>query len=741
VRSLLLAAVTLSGFAGLSWEILWQIESTLALGVSARGTALTLVATMGGMSLGAAIMGRHLRRYPRLRPGRAYALLEIAVAVSGIVMLGGFRFLEIADSALWRVVPSLAPLLHILSILALLGPPTLAMGATLPVFGALAAQTCFSPATLYAANTAGAALGVFTVSFVVLPAAGVADTAALMVSIDLLVALVAWTLPIARPSVEPAPAASPRWSPESANVPPRGHALLAFLTGAATFALEVAWFRSLRAAFQSTTDSFAVMLGAVLGPLAIGAAASSALARRSGMKWAPRLLAGAGILILALTPAVERMDQLLSPGSQGYAHIVLARLLAALLLLGPPVLLLGTVLPMLLATYREPPVQGRIFAINTAGAIVGSTATAWLLLPTVGATATAWLVGIILVAYAGVLAQSRARVVMVLLASAAMLGAGLGRSGVGRLRAQGQTLERGHRVLASREGPDSTVSTIELANRDRVLVIDGFETTAETATAHYMSWMGRLPMLLHPSPRDALVICFGTGQTAAAVEDEQVERLDVVELDPVVLAMSTYFPSNHGVLERPNVKAYVMDGRAWLRRTDRHYDVVTLEPMSPEFAGTNALYSVELYRHMARVLNPGAVVAQWVPFHIVPPAAAVAIVSAFVEVFPDALLWVDPRDGTGIVVGRRAGAKEPLGRAWPGFVRPSVRRDLSDGQVIAGVKLWPAETARYASLAAPVDDDNQALAYGRLPAHRLRMGGHIVEANHELLRKVRAARD
>jgi len=727
--------VTLSGLAGLSWEILWQIESTLALGVSARGTALTLVATMGGMSLGAALMGRHLRRRPQLRPGHAYALLEIVVALSGLVMLGGFRLIEVTDGALWRLIPSHAPLLHASCILILLGPPTLAMGATLPVFGALAARASLSPAILYAANTAGAAIGVFTVSFLVLPTAGISNTAALMVSIDLLVALGAWTLPIARRPAEPAVADSPLCPGKSAGPPPRAHVLLAFLTGVATFALEVAWFRSLRAAFQSTTGSFAVMLASVLGPLAVGAAAASALARRSGMKWAPSLVAGAGIVVVALTPAVERMDQLLSPGSHGYAYVVLARLLAALLLLGPPVLLLGTVLPMLLATYREPPVQGRLYAINTAGAIVGSIAAAWLSLPTVGATATAWLVGALLVAQGGALARSRARAAMVLLALAAMLAAGFGRSGVGRLRAQGQTLEPGHRVLAWREGPDSTVSTIELANRDRVLVIDGFETTAETATAHYMTWMGRLPMLLHPSPRDALVICFGTGQTAAAVEDEQIERLDVVELDPTVLAMATYFPSNRGVLQRPNVKAHVMDGRAWLRRTNRRYDVATLEPMSPEFAGSNALYSVEFYRHMERVLNPGAVVAQWVPFHIVPPVAAVAIVSAFVEVFPDALLWVDPRDGTGIVVGRAAGANVPLGRAWPGFGRPGVGRDLSADQVIEGVKLWPAEIARYASLAAPVDDDNQALAYGRLPAHRLHMGGHIVAANYELIRK------
>ena len=36
-----------------------------------------------------------------------------------------------------------------------------------------------------------------------------------------------------------------------------------------------------------------------------------------------------------------------------------------------------------------------------------------------------------------------------------------------------------------------------------------------------------------------------------------------------------------------------MDGRAWLRRTERRYDLITLEPMPPNFAGVNALYSLE----------------------------------------------------------------------------------------------------------------------------------------------------
>jgi spermidine synthase len=154
----------------------------------------------------------------------------------------------------------------------------------------------------------------------------------------------------------------------------------------------------------------------------------------------------------------------------------------------------------------------------------------------------------------------------------------------------------------------------------------------------YMAWMGRLPMLLHPAPRRALVICFGTGQTANAVLQEGPERLDVVELNPAVLRMAPLFASNHGVLADPRVRAIAMDGRAWLRRSAERYDVVTLEPMPPHFAGVNALYSREFYEIVSARLAPGGIVAQWLPLHLLPPFHAASIAATFRSVFPDAFL-------------------------------------------------------------------------------------------------------
>ena len=97
-------------------------------------------------------------------------------------------------------------------------------------------------------------------------------------------------------------------------------------------------------------------------------------------------------------------------------------------------------------------------------------------------------------------------------------------------------------------------------------------------------------MLLHDNPERALVICFGTGQAAHAVRQESPNSLDIVDLNQAVFDFSHLFPVNENVLSSPLSRAIHMDGRAWLRRTDRKYDVVTLEPMPPTFAGVNSLY-------------------------------------------------------------------------------------------------------------------------------------------------------
>jgi predicted membrane-bound spermidine synthase len=288
-------------------------------------------------------------------------------------------------------------------------------------------------------------------------------------------------------------------------------------------------------------------------------------------------------------------------------------------------------------------------------------------------------------------------------------------------------------VLAYKEGPESTVSVIETYQGVRELIIDGCPAASEQRGANYMQWMGTLPMIANDNPKRALVICFGTGQTARAVRDASPEHLDVVDISPEVFSLAGYFSSNGDVLSDTRVRSVVMDGRAWLRRNTEKYDVVTLEPMPPYFATSNALYSREFYDLVASRLNPGGTVAQWVPYHMLPPFYAVSITKTFAAVFPNAILWVDKVGGTGVLLGRYENDGRPW--RWPGLGGFAAGDRELESNVRDYVALRPSNVAAYSDLGQIITDDNQLLSFGNPQADMFHVGGNATQVNYQILRR------
>lgn len=728
-------AVTFGGMAALSWEVLWQSQIALALGISALGTALTLAVTMAGMTVGALAMGRRLQTSSSSDPLWLYGRLELCIGLSGVVMLPGFKALESLDSWLHPLSPALAPLIHVVGVLLLLGPPTLAMGASVPVFRLIADQHGASISRLYGLNTVGAAVGVLLLTFGLLPVLGIALTTASVVVLNLLVGAFMWWLcraadsaPAAESSSDAAtPVASDAASETSTSVQTPSLAtacLMVFVTGFITFGLEVAWFRAMRAAFWSTSGSFAVILASVLLPLAIGARLVPTMRRRG---YAPGVVLGlAGAAILLATPLVERLD-LLAAFHGEYFEILARWFGVVLLIIGPAIILLGMVLPWCMEHFGRPGDIGRLYSLNTLGAVAGSLATAWWLLPLLGFARASWLLGGVTVLVGVITSPAQSRRIILMVGVPSLMLAVLQTSSPGRDRIHGHKKYGRMQILAMEEGPDSTVTVLQTPNGKNLLMIDGFGATGEQGQAHYMQWMGRLPSMLHPDPQTGLVICFGTGQTANAVRREGITLLDVVELSPAVLGLAPLFKSNEGVLDDERVHPTVMDGRAWLRRTDRLYDIITLEPMPPTFAGVNALYSREFYELAAARLGPGGIIAQWLPFHLVDTELSPSIAATFLDVFPNAGLWIDPPSGTGILLGRAGADTQPLGSAWPGLEREASGRSLPPQKIRDALLLGPELLARYAELGEVITDDNQLLSFGRLHAGSPRDLTHVME--------------
>ena len=200
------------------------------------------------------------------------------------------------------------------------------------------------------------------------------------------------------------------------------------------------------------------------------------------------------------------------------------------------------------------------------------------------------------------------------------------------------------KLLEYKEGNFSTLSVIENEKSGaRTLYMNGFSTATVSDSiggSSYMQAMGFVPMVLHPNPKKAMVICFGTGNTTGTVSLFPGVKVDSIEIDKNVLSLAHHFKKwNQNVLEKNNVQTIIQDGRTFTRWTKNKYDVITLEPMSPVQAGTVNLYTKDFYELSANILNKNGIMMQWLPLHLVGPEDARSILKTFQEVFPHTSIW------------------------------------------------------------------------------------------------------
>ncbi|QDT04610.1 Spermidine synthase [Rubripirellula lacrimiformis] len=699
----------LGGLAALSWEVIWQLRTSLAFGVSASGAAITLATMMAGMTIGAAICGRWIDSRQNTHPLRLYGYLELVIGICGLALGATFQWLEQLDRAIYQWSPTMAPLAQLIGVVLVILVPAACMGASIPIFGRMGKRFGVSMSLLYGINTLGAAAGTLLVAFWLIPQFGLQGTAVVTALINCLVGLTAYfAANMGEQNVDVEANASvgdiamPAWD------------VLAIVTatGFVTFLLEVAWFRALRAAFETTTTGFSIMLAVVL--LTLGLAARAVPAVKARVKRLEMVLYGAGIAILLSTPLIERIDLVLL--SLGSHHTPINWFAITLLLVGPAVFLLGIALPWHLEDGYSGRALGRIYAFNTIGSVFGAISAAWIFLPMFGFVHTAWIAGFVILAVTLLVYRTRMPVWSHAFAVASMVIAVALDSGVGSERILFSFPYGEHTVIAHHEGPDAATSAIEFENGSRGVFIDGFAAAAFWPTAHYMDWMGSLPVLLHEDPKDVLVICFGTGQTANAIRNEGVASTTIVDINPAVFQIAHHFPGNEGVLNDDSVEPVLMDGRAYLRRTKKMFDVITLEPMPPNHAGVNSLYSKEFYETARAKLRPGGMIAQWLPAHLTSEQHARSIAKTFQEVFPNAGLWADPADYNGILLGCN-GEATPLGSRWPGLDnagqgRVVLQRSLPPQEIRNNLLLDRDRLRLYTKDSLVVTDDNQLLAYG-----------------------------
>jgi spermidine synthase len=390
-------------------------------------------------------------------------------------------------------------------------------------------------------------------------------------------------------------------------------------------ALELIGLRLLSPRFGASTYVWGGLLGTVMAALALGYLLGGWLADRRPwptlVHWL--LLAAALYLVVVLFLNEWLLD--LSEGL-GFAW---GPILATFLLLGPPMLLLGSVSPFvikLLAELRWVGTRaGQVFALSTAGSLTGTLLTAFWLIPSFGTRATLRLcvAAILVTAVAGLIRRSRASSALLLVGLVLVLAANAGPDG----------------ALYRSESAYNTVIVEErgggrlLRLNERRLEFHSVRFPGRVLTGLYYDFFYLGPLL--SSGKEILILGMAGGTTVEGYRRLfPGAHLTAVEIDPLVVRVARdYF----GVIEGPDLDIHIQDARPFLASGTSLFDVIEVDLFAGGVESPFYVLTLEFFHLARKRLRPNGVIL----VNVVAPggigtlagAVSVTLASVFPSVF------------------------------------------------------------------------------------------------------------
>jgi spermidine synthase len=566
-----------------------------------------------------------------------------------------------------------------LTALGLVVIPTMAMGATLPLLSrsfdtgeagrAASALRERRLGALYAINTLGGALGALAAAYLILPALGVNGTVFASAGGSALIGVLALTFGarvVAAPSVA---LMGEHGADDPSLSEQRPLFFLAFASGCLVFAAEVVFTHLLALIIGNSAYAFGLILAAFLSCLFLGASRASWAQHKYGDAALPLGLALSGLGLALSLPLWDKLPYFFDNTGElltSFAAREATRGIAAFLMLLLPTTLMGLTFPLLLqraARYAHlGRWVGRLTAVNTLGAVLGSLLTGYVFLPWLGSQ-RALLAIALCFALSGLLvvrwSSKRTRQVVFGGAAATLLLALIApRWDLAMLTSGTNVYFDGYhapdKILLMREDVHGGVTTVTDTDGIRTLYTNGkfqgntgWEMNAQRFFAHY-------PSLFVKDYRDLLVIGLGTGTTLGTLAGYPWKKIDVAEISPsILIAAKTYFTGpNLGAIDDPRVTIHHADGRNFVLVQEQKYDLISMELTSIWFAGAASLYSREFYELIHERMKPGAVFQQWVQLHHVRPQDFATILNTLRHQFAHVVLFYG--GGQGILVASDA---------------------------------------------------------------------------------------
>jgi spermidine synthase len=370
---------------------------------------------------------------------------------------------------------------------------------------------------------------------------------------------------------------------------------LVFVVGAASLGVEIAAARLLAPYFGASTIVWANTIGVVLVALSVGYWFGGRFADRHPHLRGLCLLVLAAALLIAVVPFAARpflgfsVDAFDSVSVGGFA----GSLFGVLVLVAVPVTLLGAAAPWAVRLAvadvdRSGEVVGRLYAISTAGSLLGTMVSALLLIPLLGTQRTFFVFALALALVASAGLGWRALVVPAALA----LGLAIP---VGTIKAAD-----GETVLYEAETTHQYARVVERTDGSRALELnEGQAVHSLWRPGTYLTgdyWDGHLllPAAARRGPPRRIAILGNAGGTVARAFGHffPTTSVDAVEIDAELTELGRRFLG----LRNPRMRTFAEDARPWLERSQGGYDAIMVDayrqPYIPFYLTTSEFFEL-----------------------------------------------------------------------------------------------------------------------------------------------------
>ncbi len=663
-----------SGMTGLIYEVVWTRMFTSVFGNTTYAISAVLAAFMGGLALGSIVIGRFVDRQTKLL--KIYAFLEIGIGIVALCMpifliglngLYAWIFQNLTSSA-----GSLFLIKTVLSFVLLL-IPTFLMGGTLPLLSRYLVRQKEEIGTkvglLYSVNTLGATVGCFLTGFLLLETLGIRNTIIVAAIINLSLGVLFYLLSLRFEVKDKATQRVPEAVEQKDRSPQFIRLLMAGfgLTGFIALSFEVLWSRLLVFKLNTTVYAFSIMLTVFLVGLGIGSLLLTILEKSGIIKNRLKvfgflesfigLLGLLSIFLFGQFEAISNLWETLTWSDEIFKQLFLAGLIMIV-----PTILMGMTFPLVTQIYTQNVKRigssvGKLYSVNTAGSILGSLVTGFILIKLMGTQASIILISVLALSLGSIIlgvdawrsTEKKEFFVRRMIFSALFWILAvwflviLPHDFLFQYYNIGEKLVNSQvEILYANEGVECITTVHRYPDGNRVISTGSINVAGTDFTLRTTQKLqAHIPMLLHPNAKDVLQVGFGSGETSHILTTYETEHVDIVEISKGVLETSSQYFSdiNHDVIHHPKFRAIIMDGANYLALTDREYDIILNDSIWPFYSGNSGLYTREYFEDGRKHLKEGGFMTSWLPVEM-PEESFKTLLHTFHSVFPHVSLWM-----------------------------------------------------------------------------------------------------